>query len=851
MPLYGVTPFIATAGVTPGVYFLPTSQIIMPLISLSVRTGIISTFLPLLILSFPLSATEFNLHALDADARHNIDLAAFADPGSMMAGEYLVNVTVNGQPLPDPVLLAWRAAPQAIGPQPCIPDTLADALGLQPAIRRTLPLAQGCVSFAARPGITFTLDRASQTLAITVPQAWLAYTDRQGVPRALWHHGISGAFLDYNLFAAHYAPQQGGARNTLDAYGTAGVNLGAWRLRSDLHYFTGDDAGDEDHRLSPSRLYAFRPLPSVNGKLTLGETDLHSDIFDGFAFTGAALESDERMLPYHLRGYAPQVSGMARTHARVTLSQNGRTLYQTDVPPGPFLIQDLSEAYQGALEVAVTEEDGSRTTFTVEAAGVPFLTRKGQWRYKLAGGRLTGQPGGAVREPDFYSGEFSWGAFNQTSLYGGLLTSGSDYRALSLGAGQNLMHLGAVSFDVTQAQTTLPHQAAVRGTRYRLSYNKRFAAGNSGIALSGDRYADPHFLSLADLARGGPAQGRAEKQSVNLIANHYMTPLKVSLALSLRNQRDWQGADENTYTLTLGRMFDLGPLRSLSASLSAGRTRSEAGGSDKQFYVSFSLPLHDGDRLSYSVQQGEGVDQLLNYAAFPDRDSNWGLSVGHQHGGSEPGMLARGNVQQRSALGELALAASYKQQAYYSVNAGWAGSITATRHGAALHRYNQGNEPRLMVDGNGVAAIPLNNGSAVTNPFGVAVIPTLNSYQPAEVRVDVNHLPEDVTVHNNVLRQTFTEGAIGYRPLNAVQGGKGMVVIRLADGTFPPLGVEIVDEARALSVGMVSEAGMAYLQGVAPGHVLHGQWGRGKACRLTLPDTFPATGGTLLLPCGD
>ncbi|PLR31814.1 hypothetical protein CYR55_19760 [Chimaeribacter californicus] len=820
----------------------------MPLNTFSVRKKIIIALASLAIISFPLRAVEFNLHALDAEARNNIDLAAFSEPGSITAGDYLVTVTVNGQQLPDPVLLTWRATPQATGPQPCIPDFLADALGLQPEIRRALPQAQGCVSFTARPEITFTLDSASQTLAIAVPQAWLAYTDSQGVPRSMWHHGIGGAFLDYTLFAAHYAPQQGEAQTDLSAYGTAGLNLGAWRVRGDLDYFTGDKAESESD-VSLSRLYAFRPLPSINSKVTLGETDFHSDIFDSFAFTGVALESDERMLPYTLRGYAPQISGIAKTHARVTLSQNGRTLYQTDVPPGPFVLQDLSEAYQGALEVTVTEEDGSRTRFTVEAATVPFLTRKGQWRYKLSGGRVAGQGSGATRQPDFYSGEFSWGAFNQTSLYGGLLIGGSDYRALSLGAGQNLTHLGAVSFDVTQAQAARPHQAAARGHRYRINYNKRFAASHSELAFSGARYADRRFPALPDLARGGPAGGHEEKQTFSLTANQYITPLALSLALSLRNQRYWQGADEHTYSLTLGRMFDLGPLRSISASLSAGRTHSERGERDKQIYLSFSLPLNDGDRLSYSVQQGDGVDQLLSYAAFPDRDSNWGMSLGHQHGGGREGVLARGNVQQRSALGELAMAGSYKQQAYHSLNASWAGSLTATRHGAALHRYNQGNEPRLMVDGNGVAAIPLNNGSAVTNPFGVAVIPTLSSYQPIEVRVDVNQLPDDVTVHNNVLRQTFTEGAIGYRPLNAVQGGKGVVVIQLADGTFPPLGAEIVDEESARSVGMVSEAGMAYLQGVAPGHALRVQWSGGDPCRLTLPETFATAGEARRLTC--
>ena len=40
------------------------------------------------------------------------------------------------------------------------------------------------------------------------------------------------------------------------------------------------------------------PLPSIGAKLTLGETDFQSSIFDAFTYTGASLISDERMLPW-------------------------------------------------------------------------------------------------------------------------------------------------------------------------------------------------------------------------------------------------------------------------------------------------------------------------------------------------------------------------------------------------------------------------------------------------------------------------------------------------------------------------------------------------------------------------
>ncbi|WP_252401643.1 fimbria/pilus outer membrane usher protein, partial [Escherichia coli] len=88
-----------------------------------------------------------------------------------------------------------------------------------------------------------------------------------------------------------------------------------------------DQAGRDGNRGQAgeiSRTYLFRPLPQLGSKLTLGETDFSSNIFDGFSYTGAALASDDRMLPWELRGYAPQISGIAQTNATVTISQSGR-----------------------------------------------------------------------------------------------------------------------------------------------------------------------------------------------------------------------------------------------------------------------------------------------------------------------------------------------------------------------------------------------------------------------------------------------------------------------------------------------------------------------------------------------
>ena len=155
-----------------------------------------------------------------------------------------------------------------------------------------------------------------------------------------------------------------------------------------------------------SRYYAYRAVSALRSKLTLGEGYLDSGLFDSFRFGGLSLRSDDNMLPPNLRGYAPEVTGVAKSNAKVIISQQGRVLYETTVAAGPFRIQDLNDAVSGDLDVRVEEQDGSVQAFTMSTASIPYLTRPGALRYKLALGKPSDLDH-RYRGPLFGTGEFS------------------------------------------------------------------------------------------------------------------------------------------------------------------------------------------------------------------------------------------------------------------------------------------------------------------------------------------------------------------------------------------------------------------------------------------------------------
>ncbi|PHK54057.1 PapC/FimD family outer membrane usher protein, partial [Enterococcus faecium] len=211
---------------------------------------------------------------------------------------------------------------------------------------------------------------------LSVPQAYLEYSSEDWDPPSRWDEGIPGLLFDYNVNAQSRQQQQGGTRGySGSGNGTAGANLGAWRLRADwqgqVNHQTGSGQST-DKRLDWSRYYAYRAVSALRSRLTLGEDYLDSGIFDSFRFSGVSLVSDDNMLPPNLRGYAPEVVGVAKTNAKVTISQQGRVIYETQVAAGPFRIQDINDAISGELDVRVEEQDGSVQAFKVNTARIPY-----------------------------------------------------------------------------------------------------------------------------------------------------------------------------------------------------------------------------------------------------------------------------------------------------------------------------------------------------------------------------------------------------------------------------------------------------------------------------------------------
>jgi len=797
---------------------------------------------------------EFNTDVLDLSDRTNIDLSQFARSGFILPGTYSMGVQINNQAIAEHSVAFYPPDNDPKGSQACLSPALVGLLGLKASGAAELKWWKGsdCLDIESLPGMEVSGDLATSTLNISVPQAYLEYSAINWDPPSRWDEGVPGLLVDYNMTVQSSYQKNDGTRNNLSGNGTLGANAGPWRLRADwqARVEKGLNSGYGDQQqLEWSRYYAYRAVPALKARLTVGEDYLYSDLFDSFRYTGASLISDASQLPPNLRGYAPEVVGVAKTNARVVISQKGRVLYETLVAAGPYRIQDLNDAVSGTLDVRVEEQDGSVHTFQIDTAGIPYLTRPGQVRYKLAVGRPSDLQYGA--DGNFFgTGEFSWGVSNGWSLFGGAITD-NNYRALSVGAGRDLLALGAVSLDVTQSHASVWNQT-LSGKSYRLQYSKHFEQYDSQVTFAGYRFSEKNYLSMSeylDARHYGLNGERGEIDNVEFIEgwkpigdskalytvtlNKQFRDLGATVYASYNKQTYWGRPDTQRWNLSMSRYFNVGSVRNMSLSLNMYRSQ-EYAYKDSGMALTVSLPLGRSGTLSLDGSRTSGKESFsTRYSDRIDERNSYQLSASDRS--------ASGYLSHIGDQADIDLSASTQQGNGRTLSASIRGGGTLTPYGAALHRTNTVGGTRLMLDTGGVPDVPVRGYgvSTRTNAFGKAVISDISSYQRTAASVDLESLPSNVEATQSVTQLTLTDGAIGYRSLDVIAGEKAMAVLRLPDGSSPPFGAT-VKNIKQQDTGIVNDGGAVYLSGIQAGEQMIVSWGGIDQCLLTLPVVLPA-----------
>lgn len=812
-------------------------------------------------LSLPIfaeDAVDFNTDFLTDTGVENTDFSRFAYANYIQPGSYLLATAVNKQRIKneESILFFVPDYDNKLS-LPCITTEAYPLLGLKPEWEKKVTWlttnSMQCLDFRSIPNMSAVGDLYTGMLNISIPQAFMEYQDPNWDPPSRWDDGIAGAFIDYNM-SSRLIRNESNDKSTktgTNINGVMGINMGAWRLRADWQA-SGGNLNRSDKSWRWDQIYLFRAIRSLGAKLMLGEQYLASELFDSFRYIGVSLESDNAMIPPRLQGYAPEIAGVAKSNATVIVRQDGRIIYQNDVSPGPFRIQDVNAFGGGTLDVTIEEQDGSVQNYQMETSRLGTLTRPGQFLYKFVMGKPTKNEHD-TEGPAFSLGSFSWGAMNNTTLYGGLLAS-TEYQNIALGVGQDLAPFGVLSFNVSASRAEMGHyfgDKTLSGTSYNVTYSKQFDEINSQITFAGYRFSQRDYMSMSQFLDGRYRGVTIDsgKELYSIIFGTAFPDYHINTYLNYSRQTYWNRPSTNNYSMTVSSYFDWANFKNISVNLSAYKVES-AQNNDEGVYVSLGIPIERNEaNVSYSGSfNRRSTSNTVNYYERLDEKSNYNLSAGTWD--SNKTNLS-GFYTHDGNLAKLSASGTYTEGNQSALSMQLMGGITLTPEGGAIHRISTMGSSRILVDTNHVANIPIKTGlvPVETNRHGKAVLMARQNYSRSNISIDINQLPENADAVQSSQYATLIEGAIGYRKFNVIEGEKVLAVItRAADHSFPPFGASVYNKNN-IEVGMISDDGFVYLSGVKAGETLGIKWENGM-CKFQLPETLENNlSNTLLLLC--
>lgn len=784
----------------------------------------------------------FTPNSLEGDtlSRQDIDLSLFSKSNAQLPGTYISKIRLNKHHMPDESITYVSNSDGSL--RPLFTISMLRKWGIKvdeyPELLKSSeqePLKEPIVYYI--PYSSAELDFSSMTLNVSMPQTAVNTINKEIADPSRWDDGVAVLFTDYS-FSGSQRNEQDSHVNTQYLNLRNGVNLGGWRIRN---YSTWNNNG-QNQSWDAINTWLQHDIRFLQAQFIAGESSTRGEVFDSLQYRGVNIASDELMLPYNQRGYAPTIRGIANSNAEVSIRQNGYLIYQSAVAPGPFEINDLySTTNSGDLEVTVKEADGSEHRFTQPYSGIAIMQRPGHLKFEFTAGRYRADNSDDANEPLFTQGSIIYGINNLLTLFGGM-TAADKYQSINLGTGVGLGEWGSISADATYAHAVLDNDEQHTGQSYRLMYTGLIETTDTNFTLASYRYSTQGYYSFADANEKYTSSNELWSFTYNkrsrIEASISQSVLGSSIYLN-GYQQDYWGSDNKERSLSLGIS---GAIKGINLNMAYSYNKNSQTPSDQMLSFGVSIPLdrwlsHSWANYNISSTKNGYTNQNVSLSGtlLDDNRLSYTLQQSHtNHDGGDNSSVYSGYRSQYANLSAGYYTSSNDtQQINYGVN----GGIVIHPGGVTLSQ-PLGNE-FAIVDTNDASGIRFTNQRGIqTDWFGNAIIPSLTPYQENTIRLDTTSLPEDVDSNNTAVAVIPTRQAAVKAHFDARKGYRVLVTLTRPDGRLIPFGALGSIDGTGIN-GIVDDSGTIYLSGVEEKLVLTVKWGNSAQQHCKATTTLP------------
>ncbi|QNH65091.1 fimbrial biogenesis outer membrane usher protein [Proteus vulgaris] len=767
----------------------------------------------------------FDPDFLELPNKSSIDLSQFEN-NEQLPGKYYVDIYVNTNLIGTENIKFEKIDNGNL--MPCLSISDLTKFGIKTSEYKELETkGNNCVNLSAIPNAKSEFQFNSQRLYLSIPQIAMNKDPRGFVDLNNIDNGITALLLNYSYSGSKNYDRKSNGSNTTSNYINLrpGVNIGPWRLRN---YTTWSNSDDKSSKWDTVYTYLSRSINQLKSQLILGDGVSPSSVFDSVPFRGIQLGTDDDMYPESVRGYAPVVRGIARSNAQITIRQNGYTIYQTEVAAGPFEINDLyPTGSSGDLYVTIKESNGSEQHQIIPFASLPVLQREGYVSYSITGGEYRAYDK-EIEKQKFGQLTLIYGLPYGATAYGGSQLS-NNYQAYSIGIGQNLGALGAISIDVTQANSKLNNGDTSRGQSYRFRYNKNLNTIGTNIALAGYRYSTDGYYSLAEVFdeyRNGISAPEIERRRnrAEITINQNLGEQYGSLSIGYVRENYWN-SDRKTQSATVGYnnswqgiSYGLNYTYNKNTNNYSYRSSSYAkSNDDHQLALSVSVPFSVFDDTFYynfntnSSSQSPSTGSVGLSASQLNNRLNWSLQQAFTN--QDQGSSGNLNASYKGKYGEMTGGSGYSKDnynLYYGVN----GSLVAHSGGVVLGQ--QLGETSAIVNIPEAADVAvLNQAGVETNSYGYALVPYITPYRKNTIDIDTSALPENTEMALTSQTVSPSRGALVKANFSANVGYRALIALTLENGEFIPFGSQVIFKDNPQLNNIVGNDGEVYLSGLS------------------------------------
>lgn len=562
-----------------------------------------------------------------------------------------------------------------------------------------------------------------------------------------------------------------------------------------------------------------KDLPHSNRTLRLGDAATRSGMLGrNVYFGGIQFGTNFSLTPGYVTQPIPVLNGLSSAPSTVELYVNDVLRQVSEVPTGPFAIDNASILTgSGDARIVVRDLLGRETVIEQPFFTNSQLLAEGLNDWGIEAGSIRRDLGvtNATYGPEFVSGLWRRG-MNDSITLEGRSAIGSELKLLQLGV------TTALPFKLLgRAAVTTAHQKKLgNGSQWLLGIDYQDLYLGAALEAQG---ATESFRELGQEFENSPI-----KSQIAGNINYYSQNLG-SLGFSFARIEQYNEPSVTTfsgnYSIQIGQNSYL--------NLTASEVRSD-GETDRAIGLSLVIPFDNNVVAgAYANSAGDRNDLYATLAKNPDQDNNlgWRLLAGQQqnHGREEVGTFYHGRY------GTVTTDVSNTRD-QTAVRLGANGGIIAAGGGVFVtQRVNNSFALAEVKDYADIGVGIGNNIQTRTNTKGIALIPRLSAYQSNSIRLQANDLPVSAEL-NSIEKDVVPAWRSGVKVDFPVRSGRGALLkIHFDDNEAAPLGaiVSIENDSQEFYVG---RRGQSFVTGLETENRITLTW---KSLQCTIDVTLP------------